>query len=155
MEELLTYSSVAIKALKRMSEFNDIKIDVNFNCSSGNSIILFQGYDEKNNHYSLHLNFENIHDFSEITEEFIMFLENEEDVFNFESILICNSHARLFEYFCYDRNCTEFCKCFIKILRDKFEKEREQKRIEEERKKKEKMLADHNHLKEIVKILDF
>ena len=151
MEELLTYSSVAIKALKRMSEFNDIKIDVRFN----NSAILFQGYDEKKNHYSLYLNFENNHDFSEITEEFIMFLENEEDVFNFESILICNSHARLFEYFCYDRNCTEFCKCFIKILRDKFEKEREQKRIEEERKKKEKMLADHNHLKEIVKTLGF
>lgn len=151
MEELLTYSSVAIKALKRMSEFNDIKIDVRFN----NSAILFQGYDEKKNHYSLYLNFENNHDFSEITEEFIMFLENEEDVFNFDSILICNSHARLFEYFCYDRNCTEFCKCFIKILRDKFEKEREQKRIEEERKKKEKMLADHNRLKEIVKTLGF
>ena len=151
MEELLTYSSVAIKALKRMSEFNDIKIDVRFN----NSAILFQGYDEKKNHYSLYLNFENNHDFSEITEEFIMFLENEEDVFNFESILICNSHARLFEYFCYDRNCTEFCKCFIKILRDKFEKEREQKRIEEERKKKEKMLSNHNHLKEIVKTLGF
>jgi hypothetical protein len=151
MEELLTYSSVAIKALKRMSEFNDIKIDVRFN----NSTILFQGYDEKKNHYSLYLNFENNHDFSDITEEFIMFLENEKDVFNFESILICNTHARLFEYFCYDRNCTEFCKCFIKILRDKFEKEREQKRIEEERKKKEKMLADHNHLKEIVKILEF
>ena len=151
MEELLTYSSVAIKALKRMSEFNDIKIDVRFN----NYAILFQGYDEKKNHYSLYLNFENNHDFSEITEEFIMFLENEEDVFNFESILICNSHARLFEYFCYDRNCTEFCKCFIKILRDKFEKEREQKRIEEERKKKEKMLSNHNHLKEIVKTLGF
>ena len=91
MEELLTYSSVAIKALKKMSEFNNIKIDVNFNCSSGNSIILFQGYDEKNNHYSLHLNFKNIHDFSEITEEFIMFLENEEDAFNFESILMYHS----------------------------------------------------------------
>ena len=40
-------------------------------------------------------------------------------------------------------------------MRDKFEKEQEQKLIEEERKKKEKMLADHNHLKEIVKTLGF
>lgn len=159
MENYITYTSVAEKAIKKMSTFSDSKIShIDFEGGSDSNIIV-EGHDERQNKYTLCLCFINNDDyydclFEKLSEEFVKYLELTE-CWEFQSIVISNAEGEIFKYDSYDGKCTEVCKWVIELARKTFVEENEKRKAEENRIKLEKMKADHEILKKVVEKLGF
>ena len=169
MEDLLTYNAVTLMALNKMSKFDNLKTEVHFEIFEGDvedddfkiHNIFVEGRDENNNKYSLFLHFNNRDSFgrkmfSEISEKFITWLSFGN--FTLDNITISTkNYELLYQHYGEDgdKELIDGCMWVVDLLQKQFEEEQEQRRIKEERIKKEKMLAEQEKLKKVVEILGF
>ena len=169
MEDLLTYNAVTLMALNKMSKFENLKTEVHFEIFEGDvedddfqiHNIFVGGRDENNNKYSLFLHFNNRDEhgykmFDEISEEFLTWLSHGN--FTLDNITISTkNYELLYQHYGEDgdKELIDGCMWVVDLLKKQFEEEQEQRRIKEERIKKEKMLAEHEKLKKIVEKLGF
>ena len=169
MENLLTYNAVTLMALNKMSKFENLKTEVHFEIAEDGvedddfkiHNIFVEGRDENNNRYSLFLHFNNRgawgHKlFDEISEKFLTWLSVGN--FTLDNITISTkNYELLYQHYGEDgdKELIDGCMWVVDLLKKQFEEEQEQRRIKEERIKKEKMLAEHEKLKKIVEKLGF
>lgn len=169
MEDLLTYNSVTLMALDKMSKFENLKTEVHFEIFEEGvedddfkiHNIFVKGCDENNNNYSLFLHFNNRDEhgykmFDEISEIFIAWLSLGN--FTLDHITISTKNYEvLYEHYGEDddKELIDGCIWVVDLLKKQFEEELKQRLIKEERIKKEKMLAEHEKLKKVVEILGF
>lgn len=172
MEDMLTYNSVTLMALDKMSKFENLKTEVHFEIFEEGiedddfkiHNIFVEGCDENNNNYSLFLHFNNRDEhgykmFDEISEKFITWLSFGN--FTLDHITISTKNYKvLYEHYGEDgdKELIDGCMWVVDLLQKQFEEELKQRRIKEdkeERIKKEKMLAEQEKLKKVVEILGF